>query len=129
MAWKREKIKLASKDGCTEMDGVTQGGLGMVILRPVKSLLGPPPQIAVIHLGSGHQIALIEADYGKAAEITAELLACGDWEFNGLEGYNNQSPEIVEKMDKVLIRHHRHLVFNGRGTNPKLAVAIARERD
>lgn len=66
--WIHDTFMIATSNGVQRIAGMTCRGIGMQIVRKMQ-IFGNRPITAIVHLGSGHAICLVEANL----EITAKI--------------------------------------------------------
>jgi hypothetical protein len=88
-----------------------------------------PPTWRLTHLGSGHAIASIVGTTARTFPIASEIAECGDWSFEGLEGWKNVEPDLPQKLVDIAERHKKYCkVRAGGGGNAEIARSIAMAR-
>ncbi len=86
------------------IDGFAYRGLGMHLVRQGQMFLSVP-MWCLTHLGSGHGLCLIAGHTREAFGIATEIAECGDWDFTGLQGWENRDPQLADKFRIVVTRH------------------------
>lgn len=127
MSWKSESYEVATSKGPRRVAGITQAGLGVHLVRD-HIVFKQPPLYAVTHLGSGHTIMMIEAHKPRTGQIVAELLTAGDWDFGGLKGWENMSPDLADKVKAIVERHGDVVRAGVSDPDDRQARTIARSR-
>ena len=127
--WQETTFLIATRNGPDERRGFIYRGLGVFKVLP-SSLKGRrPPRWSVTHLGSGHQVALIDAHMVEAFNIATEIAECGEWDFDSLEGWRDRDPTLLKKRDAILLRHGEKCPEHRREEkNHDVARAIAEAR-
>lgn len=64
----------------------------------------------------------------EAFDIATEIADCGDWDWEGLEGYRNKDPELLERVSGILAKHGKKVHRFGNVGDPEGARAIAEAR-
>jgi hypothetical protein len=120
--WAEEGITVAMLGDPVVTKGWTKGGLG-IVQCDLNTFM-------ILHLGSGHKFCFCRGFLETAQSICDDLLAVGDWTFNGLDGWQNQDPELLNKAAKVWEKWG-WLLFNPSAHLPRrddVAAQIARGR-
>ncbi len=79
----------------------------------------------VIHLGTGHGIARIQASEERTKFISATLAEIGDWDWTDpVNGWRNRDPEIWQKLSFLLSKFPE--ASGGSGTS-LIDLGLARE--
>lgn len=125
--WTLETYAVAAGKGTKLVQGMTMKGLGMHIVRQ-HIPFAQTPVYAITHLGSGHTVCMIEAQDKQASMIVAELLMAGDWEFDGLKGWENMSPDLAERVQGIFRRHQSVVRAAADKPDDKIARQVARGR-
>lgn len=125
--WNIESYPVATSTGPKLVTGMTMKGLGMHVVRK-HVLFAQSPIYGVTHLGSGHTVCLIEAHDRKASTIFAELVSAGDWEFDGLKGWENMSPDLADKVQAIIKRHESVIRAASGEPDDRIARQVARGR-
>lgn len=126
--WKPGVVRVATDRGVLDYQGMTKGGLGMIIAKKAGPFEMPPATIALMHLGSGHVLLWIKATFDRAARLIAEIERLGDWDFDGLNGWQNRDPTLSLKLQAVVERNLDVISFPEHGPDDVQARKIARER-
>jgi hypothetical protein len=96
MTWTEGDFKVAVNDAPREFHGWTKDGLG---LFAVPRLFGSDVSgFVVVHLNTGHGILGVPGILAGAMAIGDLLLTCGDWDYTGLDGWQNQSPDLLDNL-------------------------------
>jgi hypothetical protein len=120
--------------GCFEVSrrGPTSGRVyrGLGLYRALKgSPKGRrPPRWSVVHLGSGHRVCMIDAHEHDAVVIATRIAECADWDWDGLDGWRNREPQIMDKLWAATKQYAKSIRFGGGGQSESEArrIAIAR---
>lgn len=113
--WQPANFLIASHYGPTERAGYTYRSLGLHMMWKASPKGRRPPCWALTHLGSGHAIVFIVGHVATAFPIATEIAECSDWDFDGLDGWRNRDPEIIEKLRAVLAKYPAKSLRYGRG--------------
>jgi hypothetical protein len=109
--------------------GRVASGLAMTMLWEGSPKGKRPPAWSLTHLGTGHRVCVIEACEAEAFQIATEILVLTDWGFDGLLGWQNQDPKLIEKLDAMRGRYPKALhPRSGSVGCHEAAVAIAEAR-
>lgn len=108
MTWQPADVLRAMSYGVVTSPGYTCRGLGLVMISRASPKGRRPPCWIVIHLGSGHSVAEISGTIATAFPIASELAECGDWDFEGLDGWRNHDPDLPQKLVDFCARHPKH---------------------
>ena len=109
--------------------GYTYRGLGLWLAMPASPKGRRPPTWFLIHLNSGHRVARIDGFVSDAFPIASEIAECADWDFNGLDGWRNQDPELPKKMSQIINRNAKRAKMRASGgSDADLASEISRAR-
>lgn len=115
--WKPEDFEVAYPSGPKPVAGYTYRGLGL-FMRTEGSVTGKrPPLWNLSHLGTGHNLAIIEGFVAVSFPIATAIAEAGDWEFISLEGYKDRFPDAPERLREVCERHGSR-VKSFAGSNP-----------
>lgn len=125
--WIHDTFMIATSSGVQRIAGMTCRGIGMHIVRKMQ-IFGARPITAIVHLGSGHAICLVEASLEKTAEIATEIVRAGDWDFDGLKGWENMDPTLSLKVQAICNRYIAYIRSADPGADDFQARKIARER-
>lgn len=111
--WQQATFAVATPKGVVKVHGTVARGIGMHVVRAERLMhlmdRGPRALTAIVHLGSGHAICLVDASYAKTAEIATQIIDAGDWEFDGLKGWENMDPTLSLKVQAICNRHMAHI--------------------
>src|SRR5262249_9658336 len=84
-----------------------------------------PPKWSLTHLGSGRAVCRVEGKVSVAFAIASEIADCGDWSFDGLNGYINIDRELPEKTKAIMEKYAKAISRGGGQSNETAARAIA----
>lgn len=113
--WKPGYYLIAYGDFTTEIYGRTNAGLGITMsVRPSPAGVRPA-EWSLTHLGSGHRVCIIAAAEVEAFAIADDIAGAGDWSFDGLFGWQNRDPELMDRLGAILVRHGKCLSRAGSG--------------
>lgn len=89
-----------------------------------------PPSWHLTHLGSGLLICRIEGKVSEAFVIASEIADCGDWDFDGPDGWKNRDLELPHKVVAIGKKYPKAVTVKA-GHHPNTetvarAVAMAR---
>jgi hypothetical protein len=96
--WTESKFLIADLGGSSTVWGFTYRGLGMWKCFEGSKKGKRPPTWSLTHLGSGHRIGLINLHMAQAFDIATSAAETMDWDWGGLEGYRNRSPDIAREL-------------------------------
>lgn len=127
--WKFGPYLMASIGEAAKTTGFIRSGLAMSMRIKASPKGRRPPTWSLTHLGSGHRVALIDAHPVEAFEVANAILALTDWTFDGLSGWRNQDPDLMDKLKALRSQYPKALSRTG-GTpsDPDIARAIAMAR-
>lgn len=136
MSWQPADVVIAqamAPDQTRAVPGYVYRGLGLHLAisssrRRRKTQSEKPQTWALTHLGSGHRVAFIRGRVAVAFPIAAEIAECGDWSFDGLEGWRNVDPELPKRVFAIIERHGRKIWLGGGGCSHDAARAVAMAR-
>ena len=129
--WTPGKILVSAPwhpNGYRSVDGYVYRDLGLYMALNGSPKGRRPPRWILLHLGSGHSVCWIKGHVKDAFPIATEIAECGDWSFDGLEGWRNVDRELPEKFNAIQ-RKYPELVDRGAGNQSEesaRAIAIAR---
>lgn len=105
--WKAASYDIAVAGGPSEVSGYIHLGLGLHIqFRASHRTKNKNAHTwSLTHLNTGHRITALKGDIATVFPLATEMAECADWDFIGLTGYENQDPEIISKLEKVLRKH------------------------
>jgi hypothetical protein len=98
MTWKPENFLKAYFSGPEPVAGYTYRGLGLHITIRESPKGRRPPTWSLTHLGTGLRIATIKGRVADAFPPAAAIAECGDWEFDGIDGWKNRDPDLPQKL-------------------------------
>lgn len=101
------------------------GGLAITPLWKGSPKGRRPPAWTMTHCGSGHRVCIIEAHDGFAFKIADRVLALTDWTFDGLEGWKNTDPELMDKFATLAASLGKSVHCGGACGSHELACEIA----
>lgn len=129
MAWMPGNFQRALGGyGATDAAGYVYRGLGMVIVVRASPKGHRPPTWALVHLNSGHKVASIKGFVADAFPIASEIAECADWDFNGLDGWRNQTPELPQLVRAIIERNSKRAEFRSGGGDQEIAAQISASR-
>lgn len=129
MAWQPATFLIADFDGPSSRAGYVYRGLALHIVVKGSPKGRRPPTWALTHLGSGHRIGLIDGRVGDAFPIATDIAECGDWTFDGLNGWKNLEPELPQKLVNIAEGHKKRCRLTaGAGGSAEIARSIAMSR-
>jgi len=99
-AWQPDTFLIATVGGVAPQIGWTCRGLGLAQL-----LRRSPPVWIVTHLGTGHTVCQITAHEATAFAIADQIAGLGNWGFDGLTGWRNRDPDMMQRLHAVLKLH------------------------
>lgn len=126
MCWKPGVVLRAFPDGPFADNGYVYRGLGLVTAQ--TTVKKGKPTWWLIHLGSGHALCRIVGKVAEAFPIATEIAECGEWDWDGLDGWKNRDPEIKDKAVAIMRNHSACVVRRNAGSNPDVARAVALAR-
>jgi hypothetical protein len=129
VSWVAGNIHCAAREGFFIKPGYTYKGLGLRMIQAPSPKGRRPAEWLIIHLGSGHGIAVVAGTVSDVFPIVHELAEAGDWTFIGLDGWRNQFPEAKAATRAWLQRYskfQRPFQALGRIESAARAVAMAR---
>lgn len=91
--------------------GYTYRGLGLHMVAKASPKGRRPPRWKLTHLGSGHGVAHIDGKVADAFPIATEVAECGDWDFDGMDGWRNRDPDLPTKVRDVLAKYPKRAKF------------------
>ena len=100
-AWQPDTFLIATWRGVAKQIGRTYAGLGMAQLLHMF----PPTGWILTHLGTGHEVCQITAHEPQAFALADQIAALGDWDFDGLEGWRNRDPDLMQRLHAFLKLH------------------------
>jgi hypothetical protein len=108
-------------------------GLGLRMVFRASPKGRRPPFWSLVHLGTGHGLCHFNLHETPAIEFATTMAECGDWEFDGLEGWRNVDPHLRDKflaiMDAYRDAYPKVRLSTGHGDpSPEAARAIAEAR-
>jgi hypothetical protein len=123
--WQQSEF-FASNNSTTprKVKGWTRAGIGIECLMAPMAIAPKVGLWLLYHLGSGHLLAVTRHDATHVAGVGNELLTLGDWEFDGLYGFQNSSPDLPERYKAFLRRHPDCAPDTGQGHSDKGAHAV-----
>lgn len=127
--WKPGKILIVFFDQPTWRPGFEYRGVGLFKLMGGMPELGFDPHWGVYHLGSGHFVIDIQADEPEVFEIATEIADAGDWTFDGPGGWQNQFPDLWERLGEIQARHPGRLTRPGTHENHEAAFEVLIQRE
>lgn len=125
--WIHDTFMIATSNGVQRIAGMTCRGIGMQIVRKMQ-IFGNRPITAIVHLGSGHAICLVEANLEITAKIATEIVNATDWTFDGLKSWENMDPTLSLKVQAICNRYIAYIRSADPGADDFQARKIARER-
>ena len=125
MRWVFGKFLNATVYSVEQSDGYLYKGLALRLFSGGSPKGRRPPTWKLIHIGSGHGIAVIKATHSEAQVIACQLADNADWTFSGLRGYKNTEPDLPEIVTAWKTKHAKNLSFFGRYSNEETASSIA----
>jgi hypothetical protein len=97
--WVSGQYMEAAPGGPQAVRGLTYRGLGFRMLQPPSSRENRPmPRWGLTHIGTGHNVAYINAIAIHAFSIATAVALSGDWSFSGINGFENSDPELVDRL-------------------------------
>lgn len=108
--------------------GYVYRGLGLQLLIKASPKGRRPPTWGLTHLGSGHTVCMITGHVATAFPIAFEIAQCGDWDFDGLNGWINRDPELPKKVRSILDKHLKVIKIGAGGSSDAAARAVAMAR-
>lgn len=94
--WEPAPFFIAVADGPEMRHGFTRSGLGL-------DQRGAD-EWSVTHLGTGHRICHVFAEWPLVTIIAAEIAELTDWSFGTLGGYANSDPDLPAKFHALMRR-------------------------
>lgn len=130
MTWKAETFYIAAWWGAYAVAGYTYRALGLHMQIKGSPKGRRPPSWALTHLGSGHCICQIKGKVADALPIATDIAECGDWDFDGLDGWKNRDPNLPAKVITITDRYAKQVSRMGgrREGAHEVAAEIARMR-
>lgn len=115
--WVRCRFLIALPEGPAERDGYSYRWLGLHQVRPPSPKGRRPPWFSLTHIGSGHRVCLINARLDAAKMIATEIAECGEWAFDGVDGWKNIDPSLRDKCIALFEKFGKAVEFLGAGGN------------
>lgn len=103
--WPASTFQIASRFGLQNKRGYTYRGLGLFMVMDGSPKGKRKPKWSLTHLGTGHCVAEILGSVVEVMPPATDLACAGDWTFDGLNGYENQFPDIAERMREWLVKY------------------------
>jgi len=125
--WAQARYEIAAEKATT-VDGFTYRGLGMHQIRR-HEMFKQAGLWCLAHLNSGHAIVVIAGSVREAFDIATDIAECGEWDFNGLNGWENRDPELTVKLKAILDRHPDRVRGFGSAADHDMARKIGNRRD
>jgi len=104
-AWMPQTYLIAADWGPFEVVGRVYAGLGMKQLWPASPKGRRPAAWSLDHLGTGHRIFVIKAHETEAFTIAGAVAEMTDWDFNGLYGWKNRDPDLMDRVYAFIDSH------------------------
>lgn len=105
MTWKPENFLIAQAYGPETVVGYTYRGVGLHVVIKASPKGRRPPTWSVTHLGSGLRVALVRGTVAAAFPAATDIAECGDWDFDGIDGWRNRDPELPKKLVEACAKH------------------------
>lgn len=115
MSWKPASFKIAVPPEPRIVAGYEYRGLGLHMSMRPSPKGQRPPTWDLSHLNSGHRVLSIKGNVADAFPIATEIAECGDWTFDGLDGWRNVEPELPEKVVAIAARYAKRCTLRGAG--------------
>lgn len=128
MKWTAAKYLLATPVQPTDVSGRTYRGLGLHQAGRGSPKGKRPPWWALTHLATGHRVCRIDAHEDEALKIATLIAECGDWTFEGLDGWKNSDPELKEKAAAMMQTFPGRISIGVAGHHTEIAHKIATVR-
>jgi|SRR5580658_10612236 hypothetical protein len=130
--WKRD-LFLTVNNVHKRVAGFTYRGLGLRQTFRGSPKGRRPPMWSLYHLGTGHGLCHFSLPEDRAFAFATRLAECGDWDFDGLDGWMNRDPELKDRFVSILDGFRTEnpkvwLVRGGGCQSPEAAQAIAMAR-
>lgn len=97
-------VAMMAQDEPTLIAGYTYRGLGLSLnyktkaRRPKKDGTRTMREFwTLTHVGSGHRVCGFEGNVAAVFPLAWEVANLGDWDFDGLYGWKNRDPELMQK--------------------------------
>jgi hypothetical protein len=104
-------------------------GLGLKMVFRASPKGRRPPMWTVYHLGTGHVVCNFNLHEGPALVLATEIAECGNWDFDGLQGWRNVDPDLPDKFRAIRAAHSEAKFLNSSGhQSEEVARAIAETR-
>lgn len=103
-SWQPEPFLALTAGKPETVVGWTHGGLGLLECGPDIPM---PSMWALYHLGSGHLVTFLMARDEEALRLSSEVAALCDWSFDGLNGWKNFAPHILDDLEELRARNER----------------------
>lgn len=120
--WRMAPVHISQDLGITAALGLTYRGIGLYFDREAENF-------DVLHLGSGHRLASIRGrDRALAKELAGQIADLGDWTFDGLDGWRNSDPQIIDRLRALMAKHPDEIIQHPANQSPQGAQRVAQER-
>lgn len=100
--WKQGEFLVACAWRTETQWGFLYRGLGVHKVFKASPKGKRPAWWSIIHVGSGHHVAILQGDIVEVFGVATELAECGEWDFDGLSGWRNVDPELMIKVRHIL---------------------------
>ena len=125
--WKPGLFYSVSWDSAETDYGLLWGGLAVTKISSGSPKGRRPPTWLIIHCGSGHAVCIVEAHKTEAFSIADQIADLTDWTFEGLDGWKNTDPDLMDRMRVLAARHGNQMRFSS-GSSHEAARAVAYAR-
>jgi hypothetical protein len=129
MTWTPGKFLRATFfEGTIETSGYLYRGLRLFMVHRGSPKGRRPPTWSLIHLNSGHEVARIKGSVAEVFQIASEIAECVDWNFNGVDGWRNEQPDLPKLLRAVAARNPERIEIIGGTPNREIASQISAAR-
>jgi hypothetical protein len=103
--WPAGKFEIATPYGPQVKSGYVWKGLGLWLLDAGSPKGRRKPRWNLTHIGTGHLVGNLVGDVRTAFPVATDVADAGDWTFDGPGGWQNQFPDVKERMSELLARY------------------------
>ena len=103
--WKPDSFLLAEISGPRSVPGYIYKGLGLHQVFKASPKGRRPPTWGLTHLGTGLNVCFIQGTVATAFPVATQIAECGDWDFDGPDGWRNHDPDLPAKAMEIINAH------------------------